>query len=94
MFEGSYINKLHWRVHCFLESCTHSDVSEIDTAKHDFTDILEQIEQCEYATKTPEWIRSLVQEIKYRLNHKKHGGGGVGRGRGRRRRQTRGQCRF
>ena len=59
LFGGSFLNRMNWRFHRFLDSCANGVVSEIDIKKLDFSDMLEQVERREYQTKVPSWIRKI-----------------------------------
>ena len=61
-FGGHFLDKLHWRIHRFLDSCAHGDPERVDTDKLDFSDMMQQIECREYNTKVPIWIRKLVKK--------------------------------
>jgi len=62
LFGGKLLDRINWHFHRSLDSCTSGDVTDIDTAKLDFTDMLEQVERREYHTKVPAWIRKLMKK--------------------------------
>ena len=45
LFGGICMDKVKWRLHRYFDSYASGDVTEIDTAKLDFSDILEQVER-------------------------------------------------
>ena len=82
-FGGNFMDKVNWRLHRFFDSCASGDVTEIDTTKLDFSDMLEQVERREYHTKVPTWIRKLMKKKERKPGRdqpigKGHGGGGGG----------------
>ena len=90
LFGGNFLDRVNWRFHRFLGSCTNGDAKNIDTAKLDFTDMLEQIERREYHTKVPSWIRKIMKKKEKKSSDrdtKRHGGGGGGGGEEKTRRQ-------
>ena len=64
LFGGHFLDKIHFRVHRFLDSCAYGDVSKIATDKLQFADLLDQVESREYNTKAPAWIKSIVKKDK------------------------------
>ena len=78
-FGGNFLDRINLRSNCFLGSCTRGDVKDIDTAKLDLMDMLEQIECKEYHTKAPSSIRKIMKKKKKKSSErdtKCHGGGG------------------
>ena len=59
LFGGHLLDKIHWRVHKFFDSCARGDEGKIDLGKLNFTEM--QIEQRDWITKIPSWIRKLTK---------------------------------
>ena len=62
LFGGSFLDRVNWRFHRFLDSCASGVPSDIDTKKLDFSDMLEQVERREYQTKIPSCIRKIMKK--------------------------------
>ena len=87
LFGGNFLDRLHWRIHRFFDSCASGDAQKVDLDKLDFTDVLNQIEKREYICKVPSWITSLMKKresnrIEGNNRHSNFGGYGVGHGGG------------
>ena len=66
LFGGNFLDRVNWSFHHFLGSYTRGDVKDINTAKLDFTDMLEQIERRRSRDRAPlriatVWLRPLGQ---------------------------------
>ena len=55
------MDRIHWRMHRFFDSCASSDVASIDAKKLEFNDIMDQVERREYNCKVPHWINKLIK---------------------------------
>jgi len=62
LFDGTLLDKINWWIHRFLESCAHGTVSKIKKSKLKFDDIMEQIEQRDYNSKSPARITGLTKK--------------------------------
>ena len=60
-FGGNFMDRIHWRMHRFFDSCASGDVANIDIKKLEFDDIMDQVERREYNCKVPHWITKLVK---------------------------------
>ena len=98
LFGGNFMDRVNWRMHRFFDSCASGDVSNIDTDKLDFSDMLEQVKRREYVAKSPAWIRKLLKKEKKNEDgdgYEGHGRGGGRGGRGKRERGDRDKrCQF
>ena len=47
-FEGTFLDKLNWRVHRFLDSCASGTPSKMDSKRFDFKEMLDEVERREY----------------------------------------------
>jgi hypothetical protein len=83
-FGGTFLDKINWRFHRFLDSCANGDHTKIKLQKLDFLDMTEGVESREFFGKTPVWITRLTkkQEQKYTTNENLGSGGGGGERRG------------
>ena len=61
MFGGSLLDRIHWRMHRFFDSCAHGEKSQIDLERLNFSDMMQQVEQREYSCKPPVWLANLVK---------------------------------
>ena len=90
LFGGYFLDRVHWRIQRFYDSCASGDDTKIDTEKIDFRDLQEQIERQEYHTKIPAWIKRLMAKKNTTRNHGdgtgSSGGGGTGEPQGQKRR--------
>ena len=62
LFGGHFLDRINRRVHRFLDSCAKGEIKEVDVNKLEFDDLLEQLENFEYNTKVPAWIRTLLKK--------------------------------
>ena len=62
LFGGSFLDRISWRFHRFLDSCASGIPSDINTKKLDFSDMLEQVERRESQTKVPSWVRRIIKK--------------------------------
>ena len=62
LFGGSLMDKLHYRVHKFLESYASGDETKVDSKRLDFRDMMNGVESREYSTKIPAWIKRLTKQ--------------------------------
>ena len=61
LFGGSILDRIHWRMHRFFDSCAYGDKTKIDVERLNFSDILKQVEKREYTFKAPMWLSNLVK---------------------------------
>ena len=61
LFGRNFLDRIHWRMHRFFDSCAAGDHATIDMDKLDFSDILQQVERREYICKVPHWITRLMK---------------------------------
>ena len=61
LFGGNFLDRIHWRMHRFFDSCAMGDAEQIDLDKLDFSDMLQQVERREYNCKAPSWIQKLIK---------------------------------
>ena len=61
LFEGSILDRIHWRMHRFFDSCAYGDKNKVDVERLNFSDILQQVEKREYTFKAPMWLSTLVK---------------------------------
>ena len=59
--EATFLDKIHWRIHKFFDSCARGDEGNIDLGKLNFTEMQNQIEQRDWITKIPSWIKKLTK---------------------------------
>ena len=62
LFGGSFLDRVNWRIHRFLDSCACGDTDRIDMKKLSFEDMMEQVERREFQTKVPAWIRKIMKK--------------------------------
>ena len=62
LFGGSFLDRVNWRIHRFLDSCACGDASKIDTKKLCFEDMMEQVERREFQSKVPAWIKKIMKK--------------------------------
>jgi hypothetical protein len=62
LFGGNYLDRIHYRVQRFLESCASGDTAKINTRHLDFTEMLDSIERREYFSKSPLWLTKLMKK--------------------------------
>lgn len=74
------MDRVNWRLRHFLVSYASGNGSEIDTNKLDFSNMLEQVKQRKYYTKSPTWIRTLMKKKERRPNDCNSGRDGDGGG--------------
>ena len=60
LFGGNFLDRIHWRMHRFFDSCAAGINDKIDVEKLDFSDILQQVERREYNCKPPAWVSKLI----------------------------------
>jgi hypothetical protein len=84
-FGGTFLDKLNWRVHRFLDSCASGDPAKIDSKRLEFKDMMDEVERREYNSKTPAWIQRLIKKSEQRTHQgdgfydgRNGGGGGNG----------------
>ena len=82
MFGRNFLDRVHWRMHRFFDSCAMGDPDQIDLDKLDFYDILQQVERREYNCKVPSWLQKFIklQEKTAQGNMEGGAGGGAGGG--------------
>ena len=61
LFGGNILDRIHWRMHRFFDSCSAGNKDKVDVEKLDFSDILQQVERREYHCKPPAWIPRLIK---------------------------------
>ena len=58
---GNILDRIHYRIHQFFNSCADGIPEKLDLDHLDFRDIMEQVRRREYVCKTPAWITKLVK---------------------------------
>ena len=48
LFGGNLLDRIHWRMHRFFDSCASGKTEKIEMEKLDFSDIMDQVERREY----------------------------------------------
>ena len=76
LFGGSFLDRLHWRTHRFLESCAGGDPGKVDLTKLNFSHIMEDVACREFSLKVPSWIQKVMKKLERRTPP-----GGEGNGR-------------
>ena len=56
LFGDSFLDRIHRRMHRFLESCTGGDPEKINLRKLDYGHILEAVKCKEFSLKVSGWI--------------------------------------
>ena len=73
LFGGNFLDRIHWRMHRFFDSCASGNHELIDLDKLDFSDILQQVERREYICKVPHWITRLMKLKEKKTDYKLSG---------------------
>ena len=81
LFGGHFLDKIHWGLNKFLDSCADGDPTKIQTRRIDWTGLMDQIESREFVTKIPAWIRKLVKKKEGKPQEVPNGRGAGGGGR-------------
>ena len=81
LFGGHVLDKSHWGINKFLDSCANGNPDHIQTRRIDWTGLMDQIESREFVTKIPSWIRKLVKKREGKPQEAPNGRGAGGGGR-------------
>ena len=61
LFGGDILDKVHWGMHRFFDSCAAGDLDKIDTSYLDFMDTMREVERRKFHCKPPAWITKLIK---------------------------------
>ena len=62
LFGGNFLDRIHYRIQRFLESCASGDAGNINTKHLQFEEMLDSIERREYYAKSPIWLTKLLKK--------------------------------
>ena len=62
LFGGNFLDRIHYRIQRFLESCASGDPAQIKVKHLEFDEMLESIERREYYSKNPIWLTKLMKK--------------------------------
>ena len=60
-FGGDLLNRVHWRMHRFFDSCVLGDKEKMNVTCLDFTDLIRAVERRKYYCKPPSWLTKLFK---------------------------------
>ena len=62
LFGGNFLDRLHYRVQRFLNSCASGEASSINLKRLDFDDMKDSIERRDYYSKSPICLTKLMKK--------------------------------
>ena len=77
LFDGDLVDKIHYKIQRFFDSCAGGDPSQLNLKKIDFREIMDQIEEGKYYAKVPAWLRKLVKKREGKSLENKGGEGNL-----------------